>query len=81
MALGSLQITCCDVTKIGEADCTASSNKRRKRATNFQVRGENRPLDGQSNYTYYILSATPSDNGPLYAASERSRPFSSVIRK
>jgi len=83
MALGDLQVTCCDVVELGvQADCAETSDSnRQRRATNSQVQGENRPLDGESNYTYYMLSATPSDNGPLYAASDRSAPFSSVIRK
>jgi len=83
MALGDSQVTCCDVVELGaQADCAETSDSNiRRRATNSQVQGENRPLDGESNYTYYMLSATPSDNGPLYAASDRSAPFSSVIRK
>ena len=79
MAFGDSRTTCCDVSQLGDAaDCTAhSNNRRKKRAMNDQVQGKNRPLDGTSDYTYYILSASPSSNGPLYMASERSPPFSS----
>ena len=81
MALGNSQRSCCDVTQLGEpADCSgASTNGRQKRATETQIEGENRPLDGQSDYTYYVLSATPTKDGPVYAASGRSEPFSSTI--
>ena len=79
MALGEPQTSCCDVAHIGvQADCSeAPTSGRRKRATNTQINGENRPLDGQSDYTYYVMSATT--DGPVFAASSRSRPFSSML--
>jgi len=79
IVLGDSKISCCDVAQLGlQADCSAASRSgRRKRATDTQITGENRPLDGQSNYTYYYLSATPSSDGPLFAVSNRSQPFSS----
>ena len=66
MPLGESQTSCCDVTQLGvQADCSeVPSSGRRKRATDSQIKGENRPLDGQSDYTYYILSATPTSDGP-----------------
>ena len=81
MALGESQTSCCDVAHIGiQANCSkAPSSGRRKRATDTQIYGENRPLDGQSDYTYYVMSATPTTSGPVFAASSRSQPFSSML--
>ena len=81
MALGESQTSCCDVSKLGvQANCSeALSSGRQKRATNALVNGENRPLDGHSDYTYYVMSATPTSDGPVFAASGRSQPFSSMI--
>ena len=81
MALGESHTSCCDVAQIGvQANCSeAPSSGRRKRATDTQINGENRPLDGQSDYTYYVMSATPTSDGPVFAASSRSQPFSSML--
>ena len=79
-SLEDLTRSCCDTSQIGAlANCTGSSNnKKRKRATNTQIFGENRALDAQSQYSYYIISTTPTDNGILYASSEKSQPFTSI---
>ena len=83
MALGDEKQSCCDAFQFGDlVDCTEdSSDRKRKRTTNTQIRGENRRLDGQSDYTYYVISASPSSDGPLYAASSRSPAFSSRTSK
>ena len=81
LQLGDGGRSCCDVSQVGEmADCGASSSKRRKRQTNpDQIEGENRPLNIGSNYTYYVITATPADNEVLFLASKSSKEFSSNI--
>ena len=82
MPLGDMKTSCCDVTQLGQqANCSgATTSARRKRAADTQITGQNRQLDGQSNYTYYVISATPTADGPAYTVSNRSEPFSSVVR-
>ena len=77
LPLGNGKRTCCDTSKIGQtANCTdAPLSKRNRRTADDQIKGENRRLNIGFRYTYYIITATPSNNEILFSSSELSPPF------
>ncbi|XP_076800966.1 uncharacterized protein LOC143445616 isoform X2 [Clavelina lepadiformis] len=75
--LGDESLTCCDAASLKKVACVSSnaSRNRRDSSSSNTIMARNRPLPNRISVTYYLITATPSDNDVLYAASRRSEAF------
>lgn len=79
--LGEGGNSCCDVSGNIITECTTfnnSNSQRNRRAANSIVQGQNQALDPDSEYQYYVITATPDPDSSdvIYASSPVSERFS-----
>nr|CAB3265297.1 receptor-type tyrosine-protein phosphatase epsilon [Phallusia mammillata] len=79
ITLGDGTSTCCDASQAsGIGNCQNQTTSRQRRNAGNVIRGQNRPLQNEAKYQYYVMTATPGDTGTIYTASPISEPVTSA---